>query len=346
MPLPQLLQDLAPEKARFCLDVERFVRHELGLDLGGKTVLAGFSCGVDSTALLLALKYLAPRLGCRVLAAHLNHNLRDQAADEAEKAQSFCLDLEIPCFTGFEDVAALAQEKGIGLEEAARDARYEFLAQVMKEQGAHVLAVGHQLGDLAEDVLMRLTRGTGWPGLGGMRAWNQERNLLRPLLLTPKERIVSFVKDLGLSWSEDASNRDEGFFRNRVRHLILPLFVAENPNFPNIAGALWRLAQMDRDYFDSQVQALIREAGLDEKRDADQERLMASDVLSKCDPAVRLRVYKQVIENLGPGQALSEGLFKLDKAFSQGQSGKVFQFPGGKSAHITPKGIVFSRKTT
>jgi len=343
MPLPKLLQDLAPEKARFCLDVERFVRQELGLNLSGKTVLVGFSCGVDSTALLLSLKYLAPRLGCKVLAAHLNHNLRDQAADEAKKAENFCQDLEIPCFTGSEDVATLAKDKGIGLEEAARNARYVFLAQVMSEQGAHILAVGHHLGDLTEDVLMRLIRGTGWPGLGGMQAWDRDRSLLRPLLLTPKQSIVSFVKDLAPDWSEDASNKDQSFFRNRVRHSILPLFTAENPNFSNIAAALWRLAQMDSEYFDSQVQALIQEAGLE---GADGEWLLPSAMLGRCGPAIRLRLYKHMLEKLGPGQALSEGLFKLDKAFSQRQSGKVFQFPGGKNAHITPEGIVFSRETT
>ncbi|MDY7000669.1 MAG: tRNA lysidine(34) synthetase TilS, partial [Thermodesulfobacteriota bacterium] len=334
MPLPRLLQDLAPEKARFCLDVERFVRQELGLDLDGKTVLASFSCGVDSTALVLSLKYLAPRLGCKVLAAHLNHNLRDEATDEAKKAESFCRELEIPCFTGSEDVKTLARDKGLGLEEAAREARYGFLGRIMAEQGAHVLAVGHHLGDLSEDMLMRLIRGTGWPGLGGMQAWNSERGLLRPLLLTPKESIVSFVKDLGLSWCEDASNTDESFFRNRVRHSILPLFETENPNFSSLVAALWRLARIDCEYFDSQVNALIQEAGLDLDKGMHEEWLLPSDMLSMCDPAVRLRIYKHALERLGPGQALSEGLFKLDKAFGQGQLDKVFQFPGGKSAHI------------
>lgn len=124
--IPATIQDVPPKWAHFCLHVEKFIRDDLGLDLTGKTIIVGVSGGVDSTALLLVLHYLAQKNRGQVICAHLNHQLRPEAADDADWVKAVCDLLSIPCSFRSVDVRSMAQNAGIGLEEAGRDARYDF----------------------------------------------------------------------------------------------------------------------------------------------------------------------------------------------------------------------------
>lgn len=336
-PLPQgpiTIQDMPPAQAHFCLGVERFVRRELGADLDGAVVLCAFSGGVDSTVLLTVLAALAPRLGCTVRAAHLDHGLRPESRAEAEHAAAFCARLGVGCALGRADVAALAG--GSGLEEAAREARYAFLAREAEACGARFIALGHQLDDLAEDALMRLTRGAVWPQLAGMRALDRERGLLRPLLLTPRADVEAFARALGLPWMDDASNRDPGLgLRNRVRLDVLPLLLRENPNFLESAASLWRAARLDEDYFDGQVRAA--------RAARPEPGFLPRPLLAPLHPALRLRLYRACLDELGPGQPLGDGLRRLERAFASGEGGKTVQFPGDKQARVSAEGVRFVR---
>ena len=135
----------------------------------GETVVVGVSGGPDSLCLLHLLRRLAPELRLWLHVAHLHHGLRGAEADAdaafvAELADCWGL----PCTIGRADVAALAREAGLSLEEAARQARYRFLAEVAEAGGASTLAVGHNADDQAETVLMHFLRGSGAAGLRGM----------------------------------------------------------------------------------------------------------------------------------------------------------------------------------
>ncbi|WP_084457951.1 tRNA lysidine(34) synthetase TilS [Desulfocurvus vexinensis] len=339
--IPLKLQALPPQAAHFCLGVERFVRGELGLDLAGRTVLVGFSGGLDSTTLLAALAALAPRLGCAVAAAHLDHGLRPESGAEAERARALCAALGLPCEVQRQDVGALAAARGLGQEEAAREARYAFLGQAMDRCGATVLAVGHMLDDLAEDVLMRLVRGAGWPQLGGMRAWDPGRRLLRPLLLTPRARARAFATALALPWTEDPSNADPRFLRNRVRHALLPQLLAENPNFLRQVASQWRLARLDAAQFAAETAALLARA--EPVPGAPGALLLPGALLAPLAPAQRLRLFKAALEAQGPGQPLAEGLLRLERAWASGRQGATVQFPGAKTARVAARGVTFAR---
>lgn len=338
---PLKLQALPPRAAHFCLGVERFVRGELGLDLAGRTVLVGFSGGLDSTTLLTALAALTPRLGCAVAAAHLDHGLRPESGAEAGRARALCAAFGLPCEVQRQDVGALAAARGMGLEEAAREARYAFLGQAMDRCGATVLAVGHMLDDLAEDVLMRLVRGAGWPQLGGMRAWDPGRRLLRPLLLTPRARARAFATALALPWTEDPSNADPRFLRNRVRHALLPQLLAENPNFLRQVATQWRLARLDAEQFAAETAALLARA--EPAPDAPGALLLPGALLAPLAPAQRLRLFKAALEAQGPGQPLAEGLLRLERAWASGRQGATVQFPGPKTARVAARGVTFAR---
>ena len=331
MDIPRTLQDLPPDAARFCLGVERFMDRELGVRPEG-VVLVGLSGGADSTALLLALRWLAPRLGCEVRAAHLDHGLRPESSDEAEAARDLCRSLDVPCVVERQDVAALAETQSLGLEEAARRARYAFLDRVRKDAGAAPgmswIAVGHTLDDLAEDVVMRLVRGAGWPALGGMAGADPDRRLLRPLLQTPKNDIEAFLRGLDVAWTEDASNRDLAFLRNRLRHAVLPLLKLENPLFAKGVGRLWQQARQDSAWLTAELDALPWQeepgGGLS----------LPLPALRKLPSALRLRACKHALERLGPGQPLADNLFALDEAVMSGAGGKTVQFPGSKIVKI------------
>jgi tRNA(Ile)-lysidine synthase len=352
--IPARIQDLPPKEARLCLEVERFLleglRHELGAELSGGKILVAFSGGVDSTALLLVLRCLAPRLGFSLVAAHLNHNLRPEADDDAQAAQACCRELEIPCMAGSEDVAGYAREQGIGLEEAGRELRYSFLEQTRLEFKAQFVVTAHTLNDLAEDQLMRLLRGTGWPALGGMDGYDPGRRLLRPLLTISKDRLKELTVSLGVSWREDETNNDLSFLRNRVRSEILPLFLRENPGFLDSAAGLWRLARLDAGYWSKRMESLsvLEPPGGVSPKSREIPTCIETKtitipevVLRKTHPALRLRMFKQSLELFGKGQPLLENLLKLERTWSQGGVGKIFQFPGGKTAEILREGIVF-----
>lgn len=334
IPSPALrLQDLPPAAARFCLAVERFCTQELRLELKGKRILAAFSGGADSLALLLALHCLCPRLGSSLVLGHLDHGLRASSGQEALAAETLARQLGLACIMKKADVAALAKERGIGLEEAGRVARLNFFADARIQEGCDWVALGHQLNDLAEDSLMRLMRGAGWPGLGGMAGCDDARRLFRPLLLLPRAAIDEFAAVFAVAPVVDVMNDDTAYLRNRVRKSVLPLFLVENPAFLDTVAQRWRMARLDTAYFQDGLPAVP--AG------ASGELVLAETALEALPAALRLRQYKQVLDHMGPGQSLAESLFALDRAWLARQGGKNFSFPGGKNAVIHKGGIRF-----
>lgn len=332
MRVPCSLQQLPPRLAHVCLGVERFLERDLGISLEAGCVV-GCSGGADSTVLTIMLRCLTRRRGGSMAVAHLNHMLRPEAADEQQFVGQLCNALDVPFYVREVDVAALAKEQGVGVEEAGRSARYDFFSELRQKTSSSIVCVAHHLNDLAEDVLMRLGRGTGWPGLGGMAAFDSSRGLVRPLLLTPKAALVQFLREIKISWCEDASNGDTNFARNRIRQDVLPLFLQDNPNFLESVQRLWRQAWLDRDYWEdrlARIKVHWHSDGVEVSRPA----------LAPLHQAERLRFYKQMLDALGPGQVRSDSLFQLDKAFLS-QAPAVIQFPGFKIAAVNARTLRF-----
>lgn len=353
-----LLQDLEPRQARLCLTLERFVREELGVELRGRRVVVGFSGGPDSTALLAVLRLLAPRLELTLTAACLDHGLRHESAAEVETAAACCERLGVAFVGERRDVAALARDRKLGVEDAGRLARWEYLDRVRREGGGGLVALAQQLNDLAEDVLMRLVRGAGWPGLAGMRGFCPERELVRPLLLTPRARLIEFLESLELSWVEDPSNQDERFLRNRVRKRVVPLLEAENPAFLEAVASFWRLGRLDDEFWDGEVTKHFSHAISDDcdlynftrksldqipSIDCRQKLFLDDEMLQKVSAALRLRLYKAALDRLGPGQALVRNLLRADRLWRERATGSRVQFPGEKTMELTSRGVLFRR---
>lgn len=210
----------------------------------GDTVLVGFSGGPDSTALLWILRALQKRGRWQIVAAHVDHRLRPESTQEAERAAQLASRLGI-AFEGL-TVPKEIPRKGRSLEAEARKWRYHLLYSYGQQIGAQALALGHHLDDQVETVLERLFTGSALRGLGGMRLKRPGPGLwvIRPLLEVRRAQLQALVEAEGLPTINDASNADLRFPRNRLRHQLLPAIEAA---FPNAVEAMGRTAALLRD---------------------------------------------------------------------------------------------------
>jgi tRNA(Ile)-lysidine synthase len=209
-------------------------------------VVAAVSAGADSVAmlrLLLALKKRAGGSG-KLYVAHVNHQLRPDAATDQAWLESLCLRLGVPLDVSKADVAAVADIEGDGWEAAARQTRYELLCATAERRGARFVAVAHTADDQVETVLHHILRGTGLAGLAGMshaRPLSATVSLVRPVLGVWRRDILQYLADIGQDFRTDATNAELRFTRNRLRHELVPL-LREKFN-PEIEATLLRLAQ-------------------------------------------------------------------------------------------------------
>ena len=326
------LQSLKPASASLCLEVARFMREALGFDLRNPPLcVCGVSGGVDS----LALALICLCLRVPVVLAHVDHSLRPESAGEAEQVAAFAVWLDMPLHRVRLDVAERARNTGTGLEEAGRNARYAFFEEVRAASGAAWICTGHHANDLAEDVLMRLVRGAGWPALAGMQARDGARRLARPLLQVPKQRLTDFLQSVPLAWCEDKSNTDPAFLRNRLRHTVLPALEAENPSLLSGIQQLWTMARIDEDFFAESLARLTvteTEAGL----------LLAAHELRGLHKALRLRAYVRVLGGRMAVLPRTSTLLAMDEAFMARRHNTCFQFAGGLEARLSAQGILFA----
>lgn len=218
----------------------------------GQKVVAAVSGGADSLCLLDCLY----RLGYPLVLAHLNHKLRAGSEADAEFALHLAQRYGLPAVVASEDVRALA--RGRSIEDAARLARYRFLARVAREHRIRVIATGHTSDDQAETVLLHLIRGAGPTGLRGiqpateMKDWagipeGSRLTLVRPLLDISRDETHAYCAERALAPRTDPTNRDPAFLRNRIRLELLPELASYNPG---IRRALTRTAQVMREQAD------------------------------------------------------------------------------------------------
>lgn len=233
---------------------ENIERH--GLLGTGETIVVGVSGGPDSLCLLHVLCRLKDEYRLALHVAHLHHGLRDAEADaDADFVRTLAFDWNLPWTVERVDVPTLAVAHGLAIEEAARRARYRFLGRVAEAAGARTIAVGHNADDQAETVLMHWLRGSGLAGLRGMlplailgeyrlletpgetptsQSTACNLRLIRPLLQVSREEVEAYCDYYGLEPRFDCSNLDRTYFRNWLRHEVLPLLARHNPNVQEV----------------------------------------------------------------------------------------------------------------
>ncbi len=195
----------------------------------GDSLLIGVSGGPDSMALLYIMAALAPRLGITITAAYANHGLRPAETPAEELlTREQAAKLSVNYRTARLPVRERAAEQKISIEHAARDLRYAFFKEIMTEIKAVRLAVAHHADDQAEEVIIRLLRGSGRQGLAGMRMRRDE--VIRPLLTVARQEIIIYLQDRHIESLADSSNSSRQYLRNRVRLDLIPRLIREfNP---------------------------------------------------------------------------------------------------------------------
>ncbi|CAH0418300.1 tRNA lysidine(34) synthetase TilS [Periweissella ghanensis] len=196
-----------------------------------ETLVVAASAGVDSQVLLATLAQLHPSE--QVIVVHINHDMRPTAASEAKFVAQQAAQYN---FKYEELVWPQSQHPLSGIEAAGRQVRYQYLAAIATKYQATKILTAHHANDLAETFLMKLFRGGRWEQLAGikwLRPLNGTTDLVRPMLNIPKARLIAYAQQKGLPWCEDESNQDLTYTRNRIRHIILPEILTENPDALN-----------------------------------------------------------------------------------------------------------------
>ena len=234
------------EKVLACIREHELLKagHRVGVAVSG---------GADSVALLRVLLELRNELGIVPSVLHFNHRIRGEDADEDQRFVGSLADqLGLEFHHSSTDVPAYAQEHKLTLETAGREARYRFFESFLERKALDAVATGHTMDDQAETVLMRILRGAGTKGLGGI--YPKKRVLcgggevgfiVRPLLGIRRAEVRDYLNHIHQSWREDATNRSLEYTRNRIRHGLIPLI--ETRFQPTAVAALAQLAEVARE---------------------------------------------------------------------------------------------------
>ena len=230
-------------------------------------ILLGLSGGADSSALLFLLCMLRDRTKFPLYAAHINHNIRTENYDnEAQRDEDFCRaicqKLGVELFVASIDVPSLALASGNSIETEAREARYRYFAEIMKEKGIEILVTAHNADDNLETQIFNLCRGCGVSGICGIPeirplAEPHGSVAVRPILGAKKAEILQFCADNSISYITDSTNFENDCTRNRIRNIIIPEL---NSIFGSPQSAALRLsvaAREDNDHILSEACAFL-----------------------------------------------------------------------------------------
>jgi len=332
-------------KRRFAASLESAAWFGPGIKLG-----AAVSGGADSVALLTLLAETRAQLGFVLSVVHFNHQLRGKASEADEKfvtglAEKFGSTLLL----SRADVAAKAKREKSNLEDAARRARYAFFEKLAAQGLLDAVATAHTMDDQAETVLAHILRGTGIPGLAGIRP--AARSVRRPLLGFRREELRKYLRAKRQPWREDATNRDINRTRARMRRKLLPLLIKEfNPAaIEHLSGLAQRaveqtlfMEQLATQLFDKLV-----------VRDGPALRVGLGDFLNptgfdRPDGAAALRnalLQKLVAQSKsGSGQISAVHLEAAVRLAQRGETGKRLQLPGGIEVLCEKGALLFRRR--
>ena len=225
----------------------------------GDRVIAGVSGGADSVCLFLMLLELREKIGFDLIAVHVHHGLRGEAADQDQRfVEALCEQHRIPLEIFRVNLESIAKKRKQSLEEAGRMVRREAFDSVCKKYGGNKIALAHHQNDNAETLLWNLSRGTGLDGLGGIRPVNGK--FIRPLLCMNRKEIEEYLAKRKQSYCIDETNAGTDYTRNKLRHLVLPI-LEEQVNSAAVRHMnetmeqIWEL----QEYMQEQVEAAYQE---------------------------------------------------------------------------------------
>ncbi len=294
----------------------------------GQRVGVAVSGGPDSVLLLHFLKMLASEVGLTLAVVHFNHQLRGAESDGDEAlVRDLASSLHLEYLGGEADVGRVARERRGNLEAVARDLRYRYFFSLVDQGRLDLVSTAHTASDQAETVLMRLLRGTGTRGLGGIYPL-LEGKIVRPFLGLTRPEVMEEIEARRLAYRMDSSNLNVHLRRNKVRRDLLPLLASEYN--PAIIPLLNQFADRARDD-EACLERLARDRAHPWRvREGKEERIPVR-VLSEFPPALARRVLRQMVQMVrGSLQGLTHAHIESLRRFAtEAQSGKFQILPGG-----------------
>lgn len=308
-----------------------FDRTIVGLVPEKETALLAVSGGIDS--ICLASLFLNSSAGRRFAVAHCNFHLRGEDSDSDEAlVAAWCGRNGVRYHKADFDTEQYASSHNVSIEMAARELRYDWFASLCRDNGYYGVAVAHNANDNAETLILNLLRGTGLRGVTGMQAESvvpvtrdelSDVRLLRPMLSFSREQIEEYVAANSLEYHDDRTNAETVYKRNRIRHLVFPVFESLNPSFLTTfareMNAFSEVQEIADDYFISVRESVCEPAGKDE--------LLRVNAVRLC----HLKHYKYVLYRLLEAYGFRDRLLEpVVRLLESGKtfSGKVFEAPG------------------
>ncbi len=316
-----------PQGKSFDKVIEFIEQKQLLSDCG--SVVVGFSGGADSVVLLHILSIYCKRNGTRLHAFHVHHGIRGATADrDLEFCKSFCKQLGVDFGYARIDVPSAAAKQKRGLEEVARDMRYDCLEKYRVEKGIGRIAVAHHADDNLETLIFNIVRGSG--SKGGCGIAPIRGRIIRPLLPLTKDEILCYAEQNGLGYVTDETNLDEAYTRNFIRGQILPLLKKINPSASDAALRFCRSQRADCDYIESCAETY---------KDTDSIK-----ELSELHDAILYRLIGDRFRRISGGESLSAvHLDALCSLIRKGKSGSRTDLPCRISAVIKNEKLVFEK---
>src|SRR6056297_50172 len=309
---------------------ERFKENiiEKGLLEKGQGLVLGISGGPDSICMLSLFIKLMHEWNLRLVPVHLNHMLRgEDSKKDALYVSEFCRKNSLECLSYEKDVSGMSEKWKISLEEAGRKIRYDLFTAAAKENGCRRIALGQNLNDQAETILMRIMRGTGLKGLSGIEHI-REGIFIRPILIFKRAEIENYCHENGLNPRTDLTNLEPVYTRNKIRLELLP-YIENNFN-EKISEALFRMGDMLREDSEFIEYTAKKEFEKIARVQKEGEVLIGRDDFNKMHKALKARVLRNAVKlvkgNLVnvTGERVSAALYAIEKAAVS----KTIEFPG------------------
>jgi tRNA(Ile)-lysidine synthase len=259
----------------------------------GDSVIVAVSGGPDSVCLLHVLHELREELQTLLVVAHFDHGLRpDEDEGETAFVRGLARSLQLPFETA--KGGLLAKKAGGSREEVARNARYAFLEKVRKKHKAQRIALGHNLNDQAETILMRLLRGSGPSGLTGIPPCRDDE-IIRPLIEIERSEIEKYLNAKKLLSVTDSSNLQTDYLRNKIRLELMPLLETQQPRLARLLGQTAELLRDEDNYLERRAEAWLKK---EVTRNRDHTLRLSIAPFMSLPVALRRRVTRKVIGKL------------------------------------------------
>ncbi|MBR2334130.1 MAG: tRNA lysidine(34) synthetase TilS, partial [Clostridia bacterium] len=305
---------------KFILDAPYLKNSKIALALSG---------GRDSMALAYALK----AQGTPFFAINFEHGIRgDKSVKDSQFVRAWCKKNGVECLSITLDTPTYAKEKGLTIEQGARELRYFHFDKLLQEGRCDYIVLAHHNDDQVETILMRLFRGTGVRGLKGMSEVSGK--YVRPLINYTREDIDKYVNENNIPFVEDETNKDEGYTRNYIRSQLKEL----KKRFPTIGESIARLSRSATEI----DEYLLAQIGDIEMIDGE----CTMDISEFDTPAVAKRKILAIFEKLGVRQDVEERHYPLIFDLASAENGKKIDLPHGIVAHKDGEKVVFSTLTT